>query len=83
VTIVCFVVFFPGPPITHTEYIFTHHQFTPISVCFVMSEQTIEPITNHVRDFVPSHEKYKVVQMFPMYEDRDEEDCNFFDDFIP
>ena len=32
------------------------------------------PITDHLRDFAPNLEKYKVVQFFSMYEDRNEED---------
>ena len=32
------------------------------------------PITNHLRDYVPNLEKYKVVQIFLMREDRNQED---------
>ena len=36
-------------------------------------------IINHLRDFVPNMEKYKVVQKNSiMYEDRNMEDCDFF-----
>ena len=35
------------------------------------------PITDHLRDSAPDQEKYEVVQMFHVYEDRNQ-DCNFF-----
>lgn len=41
------------------------------------------PVTNHLRDSAPHLEKYKVMQIFPMLEDRNRGDCNFFGDFIP
>jgi hypothetical protein len=35
------------------------------------------PITNHLRDYASNLEKYKVVQILPVYEDRNQEDCKF------
>ena len=40
------------------------------------------PITNHLRDFIPDLEKYKAVQNFPLFEDRNHEDCQFFSNLI-
>lgn len=57
-TIVYFVIFSKSSNNTHGIY--NHSSpITPISVCFAMSEQPIEPITDNVRDFVPYPEKYK------------------------
>ena len=36
------------------------------------------PMTDHLRDFVPTTEKYNVVQFFPVLEDRNKKDCHFF-----
>ena len=34
------------------------------------------PVTDHLRDYAPNLEKYKVVQFFPMLEDKkNQEDC--------
>jgi hypothetical protein len=41
------------------------------------------PITDHLRDFSTNLEKYKVAQNLPMWEDRNEEDCKYFGNFIP
>ena len=35
------------------------------------------PTSNHLRDFSSNLEKYKAVQIVPMHEDRDQEDCKF------
>ena len=39
-------------------------------------------ITDHLRDFAPNMEKYKMVQFFPTWEDRIHDDHNFFGNFI-
>ena len=39
-------------------------------------------ITNHLIVFAQTLEKYKVVQIFPMSEDRNQEDYIFFGNFI-
>ena len=36
------------------------------------------PVTDRLRDFPLDMEKYKALQVFPMQEDKDQEDCNFF-----
>ena len=40
-------------------------------------------MTGQLRDHVPHSKKYKVVQNFPLHEDRHKEDCNSFGKFIP
>ena len=40
------------------------------------------PKADHPRDSVADLEKYKVVQIFPMMEDRNQEDCKFVGDVI-
>ena len=41
------------------------------------------PTTNYLRDSAPNMKKCKVVQGFPVYEERNKEDCNVVDNFIP
>ena len=39
-------------------------------------------MTDHLKDSMPYLEKYKVVQISPAQEDRNQEDCQIFDNFI-
>jgi hypothetical protein len=41
------------------------------------------PITHHLKDFVLNLEKLKAVQTSPMLEDKNQEGCKFFGNFIP
>ena len=41
------------------------------------------PIIDHVSDCALDLEKYKAMQNVLVYEDRNHEDCNFSDNFIP
>ena len=38
---------------------------------------------NHLRDYALDLERYKAVQIFSVEEDSNQEDCNFFGNFIP
>ena len=60
------------PLLLHLEYPLPHH------LC-----RAEVSITNHLRDFVPNSEKYKVVYIFSMYKDRNHEDGDFFSNFTP
>ena len=40
-------------------------------------------LIDHLRDYVLDLGKYKAMQNFPMQEDRNKEDCNFFGNSIP
>ena len=51
---------------------------TPIN-----STKVEAPITGHLRDYVPYLEKYEAVQNFLMWEDKNQEDCKIFGNFIP
>jgi hypothetical protein len=41
------------------------------------------PIIDHLRDYALNLEKYRAVQFSPVEEDRNQEDCKFFGNFIP
>ncbi len=41
------------------------------------------PLTDHLRYYGPHLVKFWAVQVLPVSEDRNQEDCNFSDDFIP
>ena len=42
------------------------------------------PITDHLRDYALDLEKYnKVVKFYLVWEGGNQEDCNFFNKFIP
>ena len=54
--------------------------------CIIVIHDSIQveaSITNHLRDPMLYLEKYKAVQVFLMYEDRNQQDCKFSGNFIP
>ena len=38
-------------------------------------------MTDHLKDFAPSLEKYKALQFFPTEEDKNQEECKFVGKF--
>jgi hypothetical protein len=56
-----------------------NYMFEYLITCFDASPNWVEaPKTNHLRDPTPNLEKYKVVQMFIVYKDRNNEDCKIW-----
>ena len=60
------------------------HENSPLPSYHLVTSSRVEtPIIDLLRDYVPTLEKYKVVQTFRVEEDRNHKDCNFLDDCIP
>ena len=80
----CWLVESIIPPLSNNQNWFStesaHNRATCPMICILKVEV---PIINHSKDSTPHLEKYKAVQFSPVYEDRNEEDCTFFSDFIP
>ena len=57
--------------------------YLTLSITLNVKARVEAPMTDHLRDFAPNLEKYKVVQFFHVLEDRNKEDCKFcFGNFI-